>query len=67
LRRVPDRRLLGLLDRRSESVLDRHPIEVDRDRYLKHALTLQLPHLDDWKNPFVTKLLSIVTFHPACF
>jgi hypothetical protein len=44
------------------AVLDRHPIEVDRDKYLKrtlalHTLALQLLHLDELEEVFREKAL----------
>ncbi len=38
-------------------VLDRHPIEADRDRYLKLVLALQLLHLDELEETFRDKAL----------
>jgi hypothetical protein len=37
------------------AVLDRHPIEVDRDQYLKRALALQLVQLDELEVVFREK------------
>ena len=34
------------------AVLDRHPIEVDRDKYLKRALAMQLLQLDELEIAF---------------
>ena len=39
------------------AVLDRHPIEVDRDKYLKRALALQLLQLDELEIAFREKAL----------
>ena len=39
------------------AVLDRHPIEVDRDRYLKRALALQLLQLDELEEAFHDKAI----------
>jgi len=39
------------------SVLDRHPIEIDRDKYLKRTLALQLLHLDELEEAFRDKAL----------
>ena len=37
------------------AVLDRHPIEVDRDKYLKRALAMQLLQLDELEVAFRDK------------
>lgn len=47
--------------------LDRHPIEVDRDNYLKRALPCNCCTWMNWKKPFVTRPSSIVTSLPVCF
>jgi hypothetical protein len=39
------------------AVLDRHPIEVDRDRYLKRALAMQLLQLDELEVAFRDKAI----------
>jgi hypothetical protein len=39
------------------AVLDQHPIEVDRDKYLKRALALQLLQLDELEIAFREKAL----------
>jgi hypothetical protein len=39
------------------AVLDRHPIEVDRDKYLKRALAMQLLQLDELEVAFREKAI----------
>jgi len=39
------------------AVLDRHPIEVDRDKYLKRALAMQLLQLDELEVAFRDKAI----------
>jgi hypothetical protein len=39
------------------AVLDRHPMEVDRDRYLKRALAMQLLQLDELEVAFRDKAI----------
>jgi hypothetical protein len=39
------------------AVLDQHPIEVDRDRYLKRALAMQLLQLDELEVAFRDKAI----------
>jgi hypothetical protein len=39
------------------AVLDRHPIEVDRDKYLKRALAMQLLQLDELEVAFRNKAI----------
>jgi hypothetical protein len=45
------------------AVLDRHPIKVDRNTYLKRALPMQLLHLDELEVAFRKK--DIVDRHVA--
>jgi hypothetical protein len=40
------------------AALDQHPIEVDRDRYLKRALAMQLLMLDQLENAFHSKAVE---------
>ena len=40
-----------------QAVLDRHPIEVDRDKYLKRALAMQLLQLDELEVAFRDKAI----------
>jgi hypothetical protein len=39
------------------ALLDRHPIEVDRDKYLKRVLALQLLQLDELEEAFHDKAI----------
>ncbi len=39
------------------AVLDRHPIEIDRDKYLKRALAMQLLQLDELEVAFRDKAI----------
>ena len=39
------------------AVLDRHPIEIDRDKYLKRALAMQLLQLDELEVAFREKAI----------
>ena len=49
-------------------VLNRHPITVDRDKYLKRALAMQLLQLDQLEVAFRDKAfpLGIETLRPGC-
>ena len=38
------------------AVLDHHPIEIDRDKYLKRTLALELLRLDELEEAFATRL-----------
>jgi hypothetical protein len=40
------------------AVLDHHPIEIDRDKYLKRELALELLHLDEIEEAFREKALE---------
>jgi hypothetical protein len=40
------------------AALDRHPIELDRDRYLRRTLALELARLDELKETFRRKANS---------
>ena len=41
----------------AHAVLDHHPIELDRDKYLKRALALELIRLDQLETAFEAKAL----------
>jgi len=54
----PERRIAedhGISIDEVHAVLDRHPIEVDRDKYLKRALAMQLLQLDELEVAFRDK------------
>src|SRR5215831_20872664 len=56
----PERRIAEDYDCTVEevhAVLDRHPIEVDRDKYLKRALAMQLLQLDELEVAFRNKAI----------
>jgi hypothetical protein len=47
------------------SALDRHPLEVDRDAYLKRTLALELMRLDQIEMAFEEKALRDHDTRPA--
>jgi hypothetical protein len=56
----PERRIAddhGCTVEEVHAVLDRHPIEVDRDKYLKRALAMQLLQLDELEVAFRDKAI----------
>jgi hypothetical protein len=56
----PERRIAddhGCTVEEVHAVLDRHPIEVDRDKYLKRALAMQLLQLDKLEVAFRDKAI----------
>jgi|SRR5215471_16139395 len=56
----PERRIAddhGCTVEEVHEVLDRHPIEVDRDKYLKRALAMQLLQLDELEVTFRDKAI----------
>jgi hypothetical protein len=56
----PERRIAedhGISIDEVHAVLDRHPIEVDRDKYLKRALAMQLLQLDELEVAFRDKAI----------
>src|SRR5215467_4132109 len=56
----PERRIAddhGCTVEEVHEVLDRHPIEVDRDKYLKRALAMQLLQLDELEVAFRDKAI----------
>ena len=56
----PERRIAddhGCTVEEVHAVLDRHPIEADRDKYLKRALAMQLLQLDELEVAFRDKAI----------
>jgi hypothetical protein len=56
VRRIADD--LGCTVAEANALLDRHPVEVDRDRYLKRVLALQLLQLDEIEEAFHDKAIK---------
>jgi DNA-binding transcriptional MerR regulator len=55
VRRIADE--LGCTVAEVNALLDSHPIEVDRDKYLKRVLALQLLQLDELEEAFHDKAI----------
>jgi hypothetical protein len=49
-----------------DTALDHHPIELDRDRYLKRTLALELLRLANSRKPLLAGLSMIVTSPLGC-
>jgi hypothetical protein len=47
------------------AALDRHPIELDRDKFLKRTLAMELVELDELQQAFLKKPCRTATSRPA--
>jgi len=57
----------GLTVPETLAALDKHPIELDRDQFLRRTLALELIELDQLQQAFATRPSRIATSGVGCF